>query len=135
MKNTLPFHLQNKYPGTFANRKYKQLSYLKNRKMCDPILLTPSKMQPHYSQSGRENATRPSDTSPLASHKEVPRHPGISVLKTLTGNRAEKSFLKLLKSVTKHGFVFLAQRKLNAILEICKAFQDRLTFLNRHMII
>ena len=29
-------------------------------------------MRPHYSQSSRENATPSSDTSPLASYKEVP---------------------------------------------------------------
>ena len=40
--------------------------------MCDPILYTPLKMQPHYSQSSRENATQSSGTSPLASYKEVP---------------------------------------------------------------
>ena len=38
-------------------------------------------------------------------------------------------------SVTNHGFVFWAQREPNAILEIYKAFQDRLTFLNRRMIV
>ena len=43
--------------------------------------------------------------------------------------------LKEVLSVTKHGFVFWAQRKPNARLEIYKAFQDRLTFLNRHMIV
>ena len=46
-------------------------NYLKNPKMCDPILLTLFKMQPHYSQSSRENATSSSGTSPLASYKEV----------------------------------------------------------------
>ena len=51
------FHLQYKYPGTFANRKYEQLSYPKNPKMCGPILVTLLKMQPHYSQSSCENAT------------------------------------------------------------------------------
>ena len=45
------FYLQYKYPGTFANRKYEQLSYPKNPKMCDPILVTLLKMQPYYSQS------------------------------------------------------------------------------------
>ena len=40
--------------------------------MCDPILVTLLKMQPHYSQSSRENATPSSDTSPLASYREVP---------------------------------------------------------------
>ena len=43
--------------------------------MSDPILVTLLKMQPHYSQSSRENATPAtpsSGTSPLASYKEVP---------------------------------------------------------------
>ena len=70
------FHLQYKYPDTFANRKYEQLSYPKNPKMCDPILVTLLKMRPHYSQSSRENATPSSGTSPLASYKEVPS-PGL----------------------------------------------------------
>ena len=42
------------------------------QKMCDPILVTLLKMQPHYSQSSRENATPSSGTSPVASYKEVP---------------------------------------------------------------
>ena len=48
------FHLQYKYPDTFANRKYEQLSYPKNPKMCDPTLVTlliivnlVVKMRPH----------------------------------------------------------------------------------------
>ena len=46
--------------------------------MCDPILVTLLKMQPHYSQSSRENATPSSGTSPVASYKEVPPpHPGV----------------------------------------------------------
>ena len=43
--------------------------------------------------------------------------------------------LKKVVSVTKYGFVFWAQREPNARLEIYKAFQDRLTFLNRHTIV
>ena len=45
--------------------------------------------------------------------------------------------LKNVSSVTKHAycFVFWAQRKPNAILDIYKAFQDRFTFLNLHTII
>ena len=39
--------------------------------------------------------------------------------------------LKKVPSVTKDGFVFWAQRKPNAKLEIYEAFQDRLTFFNR----
>ena len=40
--------------------------------MCVPILVTLLKMQPHYSQSSRENETPSSGTSPLANYKEVP---------------------------------------------------------------
>ena len=47
----------------FANRKYEELSYPKNPKMCDAILVTLLKMQPRYSQSSRENATPSSGTS------------------------------------------------------------------------
>ena len=64
-KEHFTFHLQYKHSCTFTNHKYEELSYPKNPKMCDPILVTLLKMRPHYSQSSRENAT------PLASHKEV----------------------------------------------------------------
>ena len=66
------FHLQDKHSGMFANRKYKEMSYPKNQKIGDPILVTLLKMQPHYSKSNRENVTPSSSTSPLASYKEVP---------------------------------------------------------------
>ena len=39
--------------------------------MCDPILVTLMKKQPHYSQFSRENATPSSGTSPLAYYYEV----------------------------------------------------------------
>ena len=72
-ERTLTFHLQYKHSGTFANCKYEELSYPKNQKMCDPILL---KMQPHDSQSSHENVTPSSGTSPLGSYMEVPpTHP------------------------------------------------------------
>ena len=64
-------HLQYKHSGTFANRKYEELSYPKNQKMCDPILVTLLEMRPHYGQSSRANAIPFSGTSPLASYKEV----------------------------------------------------------------
>ena len=42
------FHLQYKQSGTFANRKYEELSYPKTQKMCDPIIVHPVvKMRPH----------------------------------------------------------------------------------------
>ena len=41
MKNTLLFICStNILSGTFANLKYEKLSYPKNPKMCDPILVT-----------------------------------------------------------------------------------------------
>ena len=40
----LTFQLQYKNSGIFANRKYEELSYPKNPKMCDPILVTLLKM-------------------------------------------------------------------------------------------
>ena len=61
-----------KHSGTFANRKYEELFYPKNPKMCDPILVTLLKMRPHYIHSSRENATPFSGTSPLASYREEP---------------------------------------------------------------
>ena len=51
MKNTSLFLLQYTHYGTFDNRKCEALSYPKNPKMCDPILVTLLKMRPHYSQS------------------------------------------------------------------------------------
>ena len=71
MKNSLLFTYSTKNSGTFANRKYEELSYPKNQKMCDPVLVTLLNMRPHYSQSSRENATPSSGTPPLASYKEV----------------------------------------------------------------
>ena len=53
-------------------------------KMCDPILVTVLKMQPHYSQSSSENATPSSGTSPIAFYKELPPPPreGTSVIRS-----------------------------------------------------
>ena len=65
------FHLQYNHSGTFANRKYGELSYPKNQKMCYPILVTLLEMRPHYNQSSHENETPSCSTSPLASYKEV----------------------------------------------------------------
>ena len=65
------FHLQYKHSGTFANRKYEELSYPKIKKMCDPI-----------SSNSIENATPSSGTSPLASYREVPPLGGEIRLKT-----------------------------------------------------
>ena len=53
------------------------------------------------------------------------------LLKILTGSRPEK-----IVSVRKHGFVFRALSvEPNAKLETYKVFQNRLTFLNQHMIV
>ena len=77
-KEHFTFHLQYKHSGAFTNRKYEELSYPKNPKMCDPFLVTLLKMRPHYSQSRRENPTPSSGTSPLVSCKEVSPPPGLS---------------------------------------------------------
>ena len=76
-------HLQYKHAGTFANRKYDELSYPENQKKCDPIVVTLSKMRPHYRQSSRENATSSSNASPLASYKEKPSPPRKSLYPNL----------------------------------------------------
>ena len=62
---SLQYHLQYKHPGTFANRKYEELSYARKYE----------NVRPHYSHSSRENSTLSSGTSPLASYqrKYTPR--------------------------------------------------------------
>ena len=87
----------------FANRKYEELSYPQNQKMCDPILITLLKMQPHYSQSSRKDATPSSGTSPLASYEEV--SPGGSY-----AGKKEESFL------FSHGCA-LNRSNLNAVIQ------------------
>ena len=54
-------------------------SYSKNRKMCEPILVTLWKMQPHYSQSSRENATPSSVAYQPLTRKYPPPPTGISL--------------------------------------------------------
>ena len=78
---TLYFSPTDKHFGKFAHRKYEELPYPKNQKMCDLILVTLLKMWPHYSQFSRENATPSSSTSPLASYKEglFPLPPRVTV--------------------------------------------------------
>ena len=71
LEEHLTFHLQYKHSGTFAIRKYEELSCPKSQKMCDLILVTLLKMRLHYSQSSSENATPSSGTCPLASYKDV----------------------------------------------------------------
>ena len=68
------FHLQYKHSGTFANRKYGELSYPKK---SENVL-------PHFIQSSLENGTPSSGTSPLASYKEVLPPPHPLGLKTVT---------------------------------------------------
>ena len=68
-----------------------EFSYPKNPKMCDPILVTLLKMQPHSSQ----NATPSSGTSPLASYKEVPPPPPPGPQQICTYKAAKASFLLL----------------------------------------
>ena len=58
------FHLQYKHSGTFANRKYEELSYPQKSENARP-----------HSSNSLENATPSSGTSPLASYKEEPSPP------------------------------------------------------------
>ena len=81
------FHLQYKHSGTFANRKYEELSYPQNQKMYDPIPVTLFKMRTHYSQSSHKNATPSSGTSPLASYEEIPSPPGCAYSSDLTSDK------------------------------------------------
>ena len=74
MKNSLRFTYNTntlvRLP-TINIHKYEDLSYRENTKMCDPMLVTLSKMRPHYSQTSREKATPSSGTSPLASYRSL----------------------------------------------------------------
>ena len=96
------FHLQYKHYGTFANRirKFEELPYPKNQKMCHPVLVTLLKMLPNYSHSSRENATPSSGTFPLASYKEVPPPPRI-------GHRQEIGVLAFFISQMAHVNIWL----------------------------
>ena len=70
MKNNLLFaYNTNILHGTFAKRKYEELSYPKNQKMCGPIQVTLWKCDPIIVNPVVNPAF--SGTSPLASYKEV----------------------------------------------------------------
>ena len=70
MKNTLLFICSTNILVRLLTVNMKNCLTPNNPKMCDPIVVTLLKMRPHNSQSGRENATPSSDTSPLASYKK-----------------------------------------------------------------
>ena len=70
MKNTLLFICSTNILVRLLTVNMKNCLTSNNPKMCDPIVVTLLKMRPHNSQSGRENATPSSDTSPLASYKK-----------------------------------------------------------------
>ena len=70
MKNTLLFICSTNILVRLLTVNMKNCLTPNNPKMCDPIVVTLLKMRPHNSQSGRENATSSSDTSPLASYKK-----------------------------------------------------------------
>ena len=61
--------------GVSVNRESSHFESLLIPKICDPILVTLLKMQPHYSHSSRETATPSSGTSLLAPCKGVPPPP------------------------------------------------------------
>ena len=66
------FTLHAEHSGTFANRKYEELSYPKKAENVRPHSSNSLKMRPHFSQPSHENATPSSGTYPLVSYKEVP---------------------------------------------------------------
>ena len=70
MKNALLFICSTNILVRLLTVNMKNCLTPNNPKMCDPIVVTLLKMRPHNSQSGRENATPSSDTSPLASYKK-----------------------------------------------------------------
>ena len=70
------FHLQYKYSGTFANREYEELFYPKKSE----------NVRPHHSQSSRDNANPSSDTSSVASCKEVPPLGDVRLCSVITLN-------------------------------------------------
>ena len=71
MKNNLLFIYSTNILVRLPTVNMKNFLTPKNPKMCDPTLVTVWKMQRHYSQSSRENATPSSGTSLFASYKEV----------------------------------------------------------------
>ena len=78
MKNTSLFTYSTNFLVRLLTVNVKNFFYPKSPKMCDPILVTPLKMRPRYSQSRRENSTLSSGASLLASYKEVPPPPGMT---------------------------------------------------------
>ena len=62
MKNILLFTYSTNILARLLTVNVKNFFYPKNPKMCDTILVTLLKMQRHYSQSSRENATPSSGT-------------------------------------------------------------------------
>ena len=71
MKNNLLFIYSTNILVRLLTVNMKNFLTPKNPKMCNPTLVTVWKMQRHYSQSSRENATPSSGTSLFASYKEV----------------------------------------------------------------
>ena len=76
--------------------------------MCDPILVNLLKMQRHYSQSSRENATPSSGTSLLASCKGVPP-PLVSLHNS---NQPSNNFLQaFIKQAYKFGVIHMKENQ------------------------
>ena len=72
MKNTSLFTYSTNILVRLLTENKKELSYPKNSKVCDHILVTLLKMRPHYSQSSGNNATPSSAHPSLALYKKVP---------------------------------------------------------------
>ena len=81
MKNTSLFTYSTNILVRLLTVNVKNFLYPQNPKICDPILVAPLKMRPHYNQSRGENATPSRGASPLASYKEVPPPPEHKIVK------------------------------------------------------
>ena len=99
--------------------------------MCDPILATLLKMQPHYCQSSRQNATPCSGTLPLASYKKMyPPPPYIlstkeDTLRSLVRIKQLLAANKLSLNIAKTEYIpFGSKSRINALPERPQIFID-----------
>ena len=80
------FHLQYKHSGTFANRKYEELSYPPKSENARP-----------HSSNSLKNATPSSGTSPLAYYKEeTPTPPPSPTRATMLRRLSTHEYLYIL---------------------------------------
>ena len=111
MKNTLLFTYRSNILVRLLTLKISRPFLPQKSENVRPILVTLLKMRPHYSQSSRKNATPSSDTSQLASKKEVPpqaRHPFCLAAGPVSCTL--KKWTYTLSYYIKPGFTFINKR-------------------------